>query len=80
METMISRNNMRSLFIMQVILDKRGTISNMTPRFKARMSGDSRQWRLPAKRAIIESRRVKDTLRGKEVVQDKRILGKSRSS
>ena len=44
MITMISSNNMRSPKIVMVILDKGGMIPNMTPRFKARMSRDSRQW------------------------------------
>lgn len=43
MGTVISSNNMRSPNVVQIILDREGTISNVTPRFKARMPADDRQ-------------------------------------
>lgn len=53
MGTVISSNNMRSPNIMQIILDREGTISNVTPRFKARMPADDRQQRLSEMRTTL---------------------------
>lgn len=80
MGTVISSNNMRSPNIVQIILDREGTISNVTPRCKARMPADDRQRRLSEMRTTVESRRIKETVGRKAVVQDQRILGRPRSS
>lgn len=80
MGTVISSNYIRSPNIVQIILDREGTISNVTLRCKARMPAYDRQQRLLEMRITVESRKIRERLGRKAVVQDQRILGRLRNS
>lgn len=67
---------MRSQRVEHVILDKEGIILNLTLRIKLWLSGGSRQWWLSEMRTRLESRKAKETLRRKGLVQDQRVLGR----
>lgn len=80
MKAMISTDITRSQECCASDSGQRRIILNMTPRFQIRISGGIRQGWLSEMGARIDSRNIKETLRGKGMVQDQRVLEWLRSS